>query len=124
MTQSAELILIADDDVEMLQTLSCLLEKEGYKVITVENGKSAVADSKKQLPALILLDIHMPVMDGIKALAEIKSNKMTKHIPVIMLTVEGSLSEIQQAINLGARTYITKPSTGGEILKAVKGILS
>lgn len=120
----ANKILIADDDNEMLDTLSELLEHEGYEVIQASNGLEAVESARKELPALIMLDIHMPQMDGLKACKAIKADQVTKAIPVVMLTVEGSISEIQQAIILGAKTYITKPSSKEEILKVVKSIVS
>lgn len=120
----ANKILIADDDVEMLDTLTELLEHEGYKVIRAENGLEAVEAAKKELPALIMLDIHMPQMDGLKACKAIKADQVTKAIPVIMLTVEGSISEIQEAIGYGAKTYLTKPSSREEILKVVRSSLS
>ena len=116
-------ILIADDDAEMLETLASLLEEKGYVVIRAENGQEAVELAHKELPALVMLDIHMPVMDGLKACKAIKSDKMTKGAVVVMLTVEGSINEIQQAISYGAKTYITKPSSKAEILKVVKSIL-
>jgi two-component system response regulator ResD len=116
-------ILIADDDNEMRETLSSMLEAEGYQVINAENGQEAVEMSRKELPALIMMDIHMPVMDGLRACKEIKADSVTKGIPVVMLTVEGSINEIQQAISYGAKTYITKPSSKSEILKVVKSII-
>ncbi|MBI4803264.1 MAG: response regulator [Elusimicrobia bacterium] len=120
----ANKILIADDDGEMLDTLAELLEGEGYEVIQAENGLEALESAKKELPALIMLDIHMPKMDGLKACKAIKTDQVTKSIPVVMLTVEGSMSEIEQAIGYGAKTYITKPSSKEEILKVVKSIVS
>jgi len=117
-------ILIADDDSEMLETLSNMLEHAGYAVIKAENGLEAVELARKELPALIMLDIHMPKMDGLKACKEIKSDQVSKTIPVVMLTVEGSIKEIEQAITYGAKTYITKPSSRNEILQVVKSILS
>ena len=116
-------ILIADDDSEMLEILSSMLEEEGYVVVRAENGQEAVDLARKELPALVMLDIHMPKMDGLTACKEIKSDKVTKGVPVVMLTVEGSINEIQQAISYGAKTYITKPSSKAEILKVVKSIL-
>lgn len=116
-------ILIADDDNEMRETLSSMLEAEGYQVISAENGQEAIEMSRKELPALIMMDIHMPVMDGLRACKEIKADSVTKGIPVVMLTVEGSINEIQQAISYGAKTYITKPSSKSEILKVVKSII-
>lgn len=116
-------ILIADDDAEMLETLANMLETEGYTVIKAENGQEAVELARKELPALVMLDIHMPVMDGLKACQAIKLDKVTKGSQVVMLTVEGSINEIQQAISYGAKTYITKPSSKSEILKVVKSII-
>ncbi len=116
-------ILIADDDSEMRESLASLLEDSGYKVIRAENGEEAVEMAAKDLPSLIMLDIHMPKMDGLNACKAIKSNPVTKPIPVVMLTVEGSIAEIRQAIGYGASTYITKPSSKDEILKVIKNIL-
>ncbi|MDD5208397.1 MAG: response regulator [Elusimicrobiales bacterium] len=116
-------ILIADDDADMRMLLSNMLESEGYTVLQAENGLEAVEMARKELPALVMLDIHMPLMDGLKACKEIKSDKVTRIVPVVMLTVEGSINEIQQAISYGAKTYITKPSSKAEILKVVKSIL-
>ncbi|MDA8242567.1 MAG: response regulator [Elusimicrobia bacterium] len=116
-------ILIADDDAEMLETLSSMLEGEGYQVVRAENGEEAVELAQKELPALIMLDIHMPRMDGLSACRALKTAAVTKAIPVVMLTVEGSITEIQQAINYGAKTYITKPSSREEILKVIKSVL-
>ncbi len=116
-------ILIADDDAEMLEMLSSMLENEGYTVIQAENGQEAVELARKELPSLVMLDIHMPVMDGLTACKEIKSDQVTRGVPVVMLTVEGSIYEIQQAISYGAKTYITKPSSKAEILKVVKSII-
>ncbi len=116
-------ILIADDDADMRMLLSSMLESEGYVVLQAENGLEAVEMARKELPALVMLDIHMPLMDGLKACKEIKSDKVTRIVPVVMLTVEGSINEIQQAISYGAKTYITKPSSKAEILKVVKSII-
>jgi len=91
-------ILIADDDHEMLKILTGLLEQAGYKVIEAENGLEAVELAKKELPSLIMLDIHMPVMDGLTACRKLKADPVTKAIPVVMLTIEGSITEIEHAI--------------------------
>jgi len=116
-------ILIADDDIDMLELLSSILEKEGYQIIKAENGKIAVEHAKKELPSLIMLDIHMPEKNGIEALKEIKRDIILKNIPVIMLTVEGSPSEIQLCMLNGANTYITKPAKKDDIIKVVKNLI-
>lgn len=119
----ANKILIADDDSEMRESLVSLLTQAGYEVIEAANGLEAVEMAEKELPSLIMLDIHMPKMDGLEACKAIKSNHVTKHIPVVMLTIEGCISEIKRAIGDGARTYLTKPAGKDEILKVVKSIL-
>jgi len=116
-------ILVADDDNVMLDTLASLLETAGYQVLRAENGLEAVELAEKELPSLIMLDIHMPGLDGLKACKALKTNLVTKAIPVVMLTVDGRINEIKRAINYGAKTYITKPSSKDEILKVVKSIL-
>ena len=116
-------ILIADDDGVMLDTLAAMLEESGYQVIKAENGLEAVELAKKENPSLILLDIHMPELDGLNACKILKSEVMTKAIPVVMLTVDGRINEIRRALDYGAKTYITKPSSKDEILKVVKNIL-
>jgi len=120
---SAIKILIADDDGVMLDTLAAMLEESGYQVVKAENGLEAVELAKKENPSLILLDIHMPELDGLKACRILKSEVMTKAIPVVMLTVDGRINEIRRALDYGAKTYITKPSSKDEILKVVKNIL-
>ena len=116
-------ILIADDDAEMLELLGSMLEDEGYSVVRAENGAEAVDLARKELPSLVMLDIHMPRMDGLQACKAIKTDQVTKAIPVLMLTVEGSIKEIEQAIAYGAATYITKPSSRAEILKVVRSVI-
>jgi len=117
-------ILIADDDAEMLEMLSAMLEGEGYNIVKAENGAEAVELARRELPALVMLDIHMPVLDGLKACKAIKSDPATKAVPVVMLTVEGSIKEIEEAIGYGAKTYLTKPSSRAEILKVIKSSIS
>jgi CheY-like chemotaxis protein len=116
-------VLIADDDAEMLEMLSTMLEAAGYGVVRAENGAEAVELARKELPSLIMLDIHMPKMDGLQACKAIKTDQVTKGIPVLMLTVEGSIKEIEQALAYGAATYITKPSSRAEILKMVESVI-
>ncbi|NQS89213.1 sigma-54-dependent Fis family transcriptional regulator [Patescibacteria group bacterium] len=100
-------ILIVDDDPEALETLSDVLEDEGYKILTVNSGKEAIAEVTEEKPQVILLDIKMPDMDGIEVLRRIK--KIDKDIPVIMTTAYGSMDSVIQAMRLGAYDYLNKP---------------
>ena len=79
-------ILIADDEVDILETLEKRLRSSGYDVIQAVGGKEAFQKAKREKPDLIILDILMPGVDGVQAEQAIKSDPSTKHIPVIFLT--------------------------------------
>ena len=116
-------ILVADDDKAILDMLSDMLSAEGYTPVTAEDGSEAVELAIKELPALIILDIHMPKLDGLEVCKKLKSNPVTSNIPIIMLTAAGSLQEIEKAISYGAKSYITKPSSIQEIIKTINSSL-
>ena len=100
-------ILIVDDEKEICTVLSDSLSQEGYRVFTAQNGKTALQLARKEKPDLILLDIKMPIMDGIEVLRRIK--KMKRKIAVIMITAYGNLETARKAMKLGAYDFVTKP---------------
>jgi PAS domain S-box-containing protein len=118
-------ILIADDEkVNLLLIEKMLLQNgENYNVLKAANGKEACQLAKKYLPDLILLDWDMPVMSGIEAIHELKSNFSTKHIPIIMETGLASSENLQEALNAGAMDYIIKPIDRIELLARIKSAL-
>ncbi|MCA9383967.1 response regulator [Candidatus Dojkabacteria bacterium] len=79
-------ILIVEDDFKMLDALKRNFTEEGFEVITARNGKDGLAKMKDDLPNIVLLDLLMPVMNGVDMLKEMKSNRATKDVPVILLT--------------------------------------
>ena len=102
-------VLVADDDKNLIYLVTVALERSGYKVLSVGDGKQAVIQAGKKKPSLIILDINMPVMNGWDALAMLKSGPATKAIPVLMLTTEGLVADVDRAMNSGANGYIVKP---------------
>ncbi|MCG6551455.1 MAG: response regulator [Candidatus Magnetominusculus sp. LBB02] len=88
-------ILVVDDDEAARQFLTITMEQKGYTVITAENGEEGVKKAKSENPDIIVLDIMMPKKNGISALQDIRSNKSTRDIPVIILS--SALSFIDQA---------------------------
>jgi len=100
-------ILVVDDEKDICTVLSNSLSQEGYRVLTAHNGKMALQLTKKEKPDLILLDIKMPIMDGIEVLKKIK--RIKRKPVVIMLTAYGTLETARKAMKLGAYDYITKP---------------
>jgi len=112
-------ILVVDDERDIIDLLKYNLQKEGYKVITANNGKEAM-ERAQQHPDLILLDIMMPVMDGLQALKALKQNKNTESIPVILLTAKGSETDEIVGLEVGAEDYIVKPLSLGKILARIR----
>ncbi|HVZ18929.1 MAG TPA: sigma-54 dependent transcriptional regulator [Terriglobales bacterium] len=102
------LILIVDDEPTMLRYLRTLLEVEGYRVETATNGAEAIQRLKQApLPDLLLLDVLMPVMDGLQALEQVRS--LHPALKVVMLSCVSDTRKVVQAIRLGAQDYLTKP---------------
>ncbi|MDI6736282.1 MAG: sigma-54 dependent transcriptional regulator [bacterium] len=114
-------ILIVDDDKDILRLLSDIIKSEEYGVITASDGRKALKEIMSHSPALVLLDIKLPEMDGLKVLEEIK--KIDKNLPVIMLTAYGHIKDAVQAMKLGAFDYITKPFDNEEIMLNIKKAL-
>jgi len=116
----AKKILIVDDESAILQTLRFNLERNGYAVATAGDGRSAVALAATERPDLIILDIMLPVLDGIEACKEIRK---TSGVPIIMLTARDQEIDKVLALELGADDYVTKPFSLHEFLARVKARL-
>jgi uncharacterized protein (TIGR02266 family) len=102
-------ILIADDSETFVMYLSLLLKRLGFDVIPAENGEDALKLIRVTEPNLVMLDINMPVMDGITALRLIKGDKRTTEIPVIMVTTDSKKETVEECKRLGCSGYVTKP---------------
>lgn len=102
-------ILIVDDEPDITEMLQYNLKKEGYDVKTAENGKKAVETAKEFLPNLILMDIMMPVMDGVEACRQIRDIAALKETFIIFLTARSEEYSEVAAFDVGADDFITKP---------------
>jgi DNA-binding response OmpR family regulator len=116
----AKKILIVDDESAILQTLRFNLERNGYLVATAGDGRSAVALAASDRPDLIIMDIMLPVLDGIEACREIRKSS---GVPIIMLTAKDQEIDKVVALELGADDYVTKPFSLHEFLARVKARL-
>ncbi len=86
-------VLVVDDEIPIQRIVKFNLEKEGYEVFVADDGKKALESVKQNKPALILLDVMMPELDGYEVCKILKKNAKTKNIPVIMLTARGQESD-------------------------------
>ena len=115
-------ILIADDDAEMLETLSSMLEAEGYTVIRAENGEEAVAQLDQHAFDLLLVDLKMPGMDGMQVVAAARARQ--PDIAVIVLTGHGSLDSAIEGLHHGIFDYLLKTTEPPKVIERVKAALT
>ncbi len=103
------LILIADDNEANISTLSAYLEAKGYRLLLAKNGQEAIAIAKEHHPDLILMDIQMPVLDGLEATRQIRLDPNLVNVPIIAITALAMTGDREQCLAAGANEYITKP---------------
>lgn len=112
-------ILIVDDVPTNVMLVQAILKKQGYTLLTADNGPKALKICEAKLPNLVLLDIMMPGMDGYEVLKCLKDNPKTNHIPVIIMSALSDMQSIVKGYQLGAIEYVTKPFQREELLKRV-----
>jgi CheY-like chemotaxis protein len=113
-------ILVVDDDSANLKLAQALLEAEGFEVLTATDAISTLEVLKTREPALILMDIQLPGMDGWELTRRLKANAATGHIPVIALTAYGHSTDLARARDTGFVEYIAKPVSTRELPKIVR----
>ena len=113
-------ILVIDDNTDIRENTSEILELAGYKTFTAENGKQGVEIAVKEKPAVIVCDIMMPELDGYGVLHLLRKNQETQNIPFIFLTAKTERSDFRKGMEMGADDYITKPFDDIELLNAVE----
>lgn len=118
-------ILLIEDDTFLGGMYVTKLSLEGFEVELSTDGETGLADAKKKLPDLILLDILLPKMNGFDVLKALKSDPTTKSIPVILLTNLGQKSDVVQGLNLGATDYLIKAHfMPSEVVEKIKDVLA
>ncbi|MEW9123897.1 MAG: diguanylate cyclase [Thermotaleaceae bacterium] len=116
-------ILVVDDNANNRRLLVDILEDEDYTVFTAENGLQVLEMSQKLKPDIILLDIMMPGLDGFGVCSSLKSEPLTKDIPIIMVTAKTDSRDIKSSLELGAFDYIKKPIDEIEVIARVQSAL-
>lgn len=123
-TAAKQQVLIVEDDVTISGMYQKKFELEGFAVATAADGEAGVAAAKATPPAVILLDIIMPKMDGFATLQALKEDAATKAIPVILLTNLGQNEDVAKGTKLGAAGYLIKAQlTPAEVVAKVRELL-
>lgn len=116
-------ILIVDDSPTETHILSTMLEKNGFSVITAENGEAGVSKAKEEKPDLILMDVVMPGMNGYEASREISADPETSAIPIIIVSSKNQQTDRMWGLRQGAKDYIGKPAQEDELLGKINALI-
>lgn len=116
--------LIVEDSPTMRQLLTFALKRiQGSRIVEATDGVDALKKLASQRFDMILVDINMPIMDGLKLVSLVRGDPANKDIPIIMITTEGAEEDRKRALSLGANAYLTKPIQTQELLKLVNQYL-
>lgn len=119
----ARKILVVDDEAVLLDTISYNLEQSGYQVIRAADGLSALDAARRDIPDLVVLDIMLPGIDGLEVCRQLRRERVTATIPIIMLTAKGEEIDKVVGLEVGADDYMTKPFGRRELLARVRALL-
>ena len=116
-------ILMVDDDIVLLETLTYNLEQAGYQVLTVTDGLSALEAARREKPDLIILDLMLPEMDGLEVCRQLRREDATATTPIVLLTAKSEEGDIVVGLEAGADDYVIKPFGRRELLARVRARL-
>jgi diguanylate cyclase (GGDEF)-like protein len=121
--KDAHKVLVVDDEEHIRKILQFQLEKNGFTVVTADNGETALQMVHRELPDLIILDLMMPKMDGFEVCERLRGDFHTNRIPIIMLTAKSDLPDRIKGLREGANDYLVKPYSNEELLLRVTNVL-
>ena len=116
-------VLVVDDEKDIAELIEYNLKKEGYKTVSVLNGEDALREARRIVPDLIILDLMLPGIDGFDVCKTLKQEKLTRKIPVLMLTAKGDDMDQIVGLEIGADDYVTKPFSPKVLLTRIKKII-
>jgi DNA-binding response OmpR family regulator len=119
----AETVLIVEDEADVLDLVAYNLKKAGYQTRAARDGAAGLQQARDDLPALIILDLMLPGIEGTEVCRQLKADPKTAHIPVLMLTAKAEEVDRIVGLELGADDYVTKPFSPRELVLRVKRIL-
>lgn len=116
-------VLVCDDEPYIVESVSYVVRKAGYDVLTAEDGDAALAAARRERPDLVFLDIMMPGIQGDEVCRQIKADPSTKHAYVVILTARGQEEDERRAMALGADEFMTKPFSPRKLRDLLQRVL-
>jgi two-component system cell cycle response regulator DivK len=117
-------ILYVEDNEDNLYMLSNRLTRRGYEVVSARDGQQGIAMAESEVPALILMDLSLPIIDGWEATRRLKAEALTRNIPVIALSAHAMAGDREKAIAAGCDDYDTKPVELPRLLEKIAALLA
>ena len=116
-------ILIADDEPNILISLEFLMKREGFEVVLARDGQEAMDAIARERPALVLLDVMMPIKTGFDVCCEVRANEDLRDTRILLLTAKCRDTDVAKGLALGANAYMTKPFSTKELVQKVRELL-
>lgn len=116
-------ILVIEDNERNRRLFKLIIDSIGHEMITAENGEDGIEMAIRERPDLILMDIHLPVMDGLTAFSILRSNENTKDIPVIAVTSHAMKGDRESFLEQGFADYVAKPIDVDNFIKTLESVL-
>jgi len=112
-------ILVVDDEPDLVELVRHHLQREHYEVITASDGETALAEARRRVPDLVILDLMLPGIDGLEVCRRMRADSRMAHIPIVMLTAKGEESDVVIGLAQGADDYVRKPFGVKELVARV-----
>jgi len=117
------LVVVADDEDDILELVTTIIERAGHRVVPVRDGDAALAAVRERRPDLVVLDISMPKVDGLEVLRLLRSEDETSELPVLLLSARAQEDDVRLGFATGASAYVKKPFSPGELSRRVDDLL-
>ena len=120
---SEQLVLVADDDEDILLLVTTRLRRDGFDIVSARSGDEALALVRERRPALAVLDIGMPGLDGVQVLEQIRADDDLRAMLVVLLTAKAQESDVRRGFDAGADAYVKKPFSPADLSARVRELL-
>ena len=117
-------ILVADDDDDILLLVTTRLRRDGHEIVSASRGDDALALARETKPALAILDVGMPGLDGLEVLEQIRADESLRETRVVLLTAKAQESDVRRGYEVGADAYIKKPFSPAQLSARVSELLA